>query len=951
MSETAGLSATVVGAGPVACLVAIGLRAQSFEVDLYERGPDVRRAQGVRGHSFNLTLTKRGLGSLDRAVVDLLYANGVPMPQRVIHARDGKVSYQPYSLDPEHHLLSIPRTLLHRILLDEAEKAGARIHFQHDCVAVDPVAGAATFVADGIVRVTSDLLVGCDGANSTVRHEVSRRGSRMTIHQEYVRDGFVEIVVPAAADGGHALLQQLRDPARPQSREHGLHVWPRGDFMMLAQPNVNGTYTAGLWMPMTADGEAPDWRKLTGRSDVEALFATHFTDLVPLAPGYADDVLRFPPAPLKTIRCSPHHFGRTVLLGDSAHTLVPYFGQGINCSFEDVRTFLALLEANRRRMDGQSAIAATLPEYTRLRNPAGDAIADLSLAMARELKQRSGDPGFQARTALEKALHAAHPDLYVPLYHAVAFTETPYHEVVARHRRQRAVLDELCRRYDPRTDADLIIGEYAAVLGGGAAVPEPRREDDRVRASATLDIGPAQQRSLLDAVAARLADYHEALAKRNFPASYPPRPTAGPSPLPRHGVDLDTLLDELFDAAMPQGMMHAHPGFLAHVPSGGLFQGAVGEFLARSLNRFAGAWAAAPGFARIETDVIDWFCRIMGYGPGSFGYLTTGGSIANFMALRCALERLPERERHRARVYVSDQGHFSVAKAARLAGLPADRVVVVPTGPDYRMDVAALRAAVAADVRDGIPPGCVVATAGTTNTGAVDDIEQLAAVAAEFGVWLHVDACFGGFFRLTRRGRELLAGTGQADSIAVDAHKSLFLPHGSSALLVRDKASLRAAFAIPGAAYIPELSSDEDTADFMNYGPEVTREFRGLTAWLPLRLHGAGAFERGLDHKLDLADELATRLAAVPGLAVVGRGRPHLPTVAFRAHDSDAATAALCERVCERGNVYVATSVLPREGAVVRACLTHHLTDEMVVDQFIEDVQVALPRLEKETTS
>ncbi|MCG8917239.1 aminotransferase class V-fold PLP-dependent enzyme [Actinokineospora sp. PR83] len=951
MSGTTRLTAAVVGAGPVACLVAIGLRAQSFEVDLYERGPDIRRAEGGRGHSFNLTLTKRGLGSLDPAVVDLLYANGVPLPQRVIHAGDGSVSYQPYSLDPDHHLLSIPRGLLHRILLDEAERAGARIHFEHDCVSVDPVAGAATFVADTMVRVEADLLVGCDGANSTVRHEISRRGSRMTIHQEYVRDGFVEIVVPAAEDGGHALLRQLRDPATPESLVHGLHVWPRGDFMLLAQPNVDGTYTAGLWMPMTADGDAPDWRTLSGRAEVEALFAEHFADLVPLAPGFADDVLRFPPAPLKTLRCGPYHHGKTVLLGDSAHTLVPFFGQGINCSFEDVRTFLALLEANRNRADGPAAIAAALPEYTRLRKPAGDAIADLSLAMARELKNRTGDPGFRARSALEKVLHATHPDLYVPLYHAVAFTDSPYHEVVARHRRQRAVLDDLCRRHDPSTDRDLIIAEYAAVLGAGAAVPAPRHEDEHVRATASLDLGPARQRALLDAVSARLADYHEDLAKRNFPASYPATDTQGPSPLPECGTDLPALLDELFDTAMPQGMMHAHPGFLAHVPSGGLFQGAVGEFLARALNRFAGAWAAAPGFARMETDVIDWFCRIMGYGSGSFGYLTTGGSIANFMALRCALERVPEHDRHRARVYVSDQGHFSVAKAAKLAGLPADRVVVVPTGADHRMDVDALRSAILADARAGDPPGCVVATAGTTNTGAVDDIRALAAVAAEHGVWLHVDACFGGFFRLTARGRELLAGTELADSIAVDAHKSLFLPHGSSALLVREKAALRAAFAIPGAAYIPELSTDEDTADFMNYGPEVTREFRGLTAWLPLRLHGAVAFERGLDHKLDLADELAARLAALPGVAVVDRAAPHLPTVAFRVRNSDAATAELCERVCARGNVYVATSVLPREGTVVRACLTHHLTDELVVDQFVEDVQSAMQRLEKETAS
>ncbi|WP_344329486.1 aminotransferase class V-fold PLP-dependent enzyme [Aeromicrobium halocynthiae] len=954
MPNTPGLRATVVGAGPVACLTAIGLRGQEFEVDLYERGPDPRGATGLRGHSFNLTLTKRGLDSLDPAVVEALYAHGVPLPQRVIHGQDGSISYQQYSLDPSHHLLSIPRALLHRILIDEAERAGARIHFQHDCIAVDPIEATASFVADeGVVGSAADLLVGCDGANSTVRHEISRHGSRMTMRQEYVQDGFVEIVVPAAADGGHALMQALHDPAEPASRKHGLHVWPRGESVLIAQPNVDGTYTAGLWMPLTADGDTPDWRTLRGRAAVEAMFTEHFADLVPMAPDYADDVLRFPPAPLKTIRCDPYHHGRTVLMGDSAHTLVPFFGQGINCSFEDVRTFLTLLAAKRCDADGPGAIAAALPEYTRLRKPAGHAISDMSLAMARELKQQAGDPNFHHRSNLEKSLQAAHPDLYVPLYHAVAFTETPYHEVVARHRRQRAVLDELCRRYDPYADKDQIIAECATLL----ALPRVDDACDRADGSGeeapgadigSLDMDPADQRRLLDAVSDRLTGLQEELAARNVPASYPPQPVVAASPLPRHGTELEPLLDELFDSAMPQGMMHAHPGFLAHVPSGGLFQAAVGEFVARASNRFAGAWAAAPGLARIETDVIDWFCSIMGYGPGSFGYLTTGGSIANFMAVRCALERIPEHARHRARIYVSDQGHFSVAKAARLAGLPADRVVAVRTGLDYRMDVDALREAIAADLRDGVPPGCIVATGGTTNTGAVDDVEALAVVAEETGTWLHVDACFGGFFRLTSRGRRLLAGSGRADSIAVDGHKSLFLPHGSSALLVREKATLREAFAIPGAAYIPELSTDETTADFMNYGPEVTREFRGLTAWLPMRLHGAGAFERALDQKLDLADRLAKRLADLPGIDVVQRGAPHLPTVAFRVDGPPAGTIALCERVCERGNVYVATSVLPHEGTVIRACLTHHLTDEMVVDQLIEDLQGARSRQKRE---
>ncbi|MEU8382197.1 pyridoxal-dependent decarboxylase [Streptosporangium sp. NPDC048865] len=1005
---------TVVGAGPVACLVAIELRKRSFEVSLYERGSDVRLATGGRGHSFNLTLTRRGLTSLDGHIVDMLYRNGVVLPQRVIHHVDGTTSCQPYGTDPDlHHLLSIPRSLLHEMLLDEAEKAGARLNFGFECIGVEPASGSATFVdgGAGIVRTSADLLIGCDGANSIVRHEMFRRGAQMRISQDYVSDGFVEIRIPALAGGGHALLDAARDAERPGAPRHGLHIWPRGEFMLLAQPNVDGSYTAGLWMPMAGgdDGEGGErlgWDRVRTRRDVRALFEEHFPDVVDLASSYAEDVLQWAPAPLKTVRCDPYHHGRTVLVGDSAHTLVPFFGQGINCSFEDVRTFFALFDRTLAETghDAAAALAATLPAYTEWRRPAGDTIADLSLAMASELKDRSGDVAFQTRKRLEKELHLRHPGLYVPLYHAVAFTDTPYQDAVARHERHRAVLDELCARHDPAGEAELIIAAYAEAIGRAGpgpgsglgsspdpdvgsgpgspagrrpagighlvpaprterhAVPAPRTERSAAAPGTDLYLDPAQQKELLDVVTSRLVDFHEDLSKGNHPAWYrvaaaePPR---AEQRAPRTGTAVATLLDEIFDSALPDGMMHPHPGFMAHVPSGGLFQGAVGEFVARSLNRFAGAWAAAPGFARLEANVIDWFCSLMGYGEGSFGYLTTGGSIANFMALRCALERLPEHQHHRAAVYVSDQGHFSVAKAERLAGIGAGGHRAVPTDGAYRMDLVALRETIERDLRYGTPPACVVATAGTTNTGAVDDLRAVAGLCREYGVWFHVDACFGGFFRLTRRGRALLDGIEEADSIAVDAHKSLFLPHGSSALLVRDKSTLKQAFAIPDAAYIPELSQDDDRPDFMDYGPELTREFRGLTAWLPIKMHGINAFERCLDDKLDLAEDLAGRLAGVDGIDIVSRGEPHLPTVAFRvrpdstgdaadAAEADRLTERVCELVCSRGNIYVATSELPREGHVIRACIMHHQTDAGVIDQFVEDVRWALRRLGEE---
>ncbi|CAM3887230.1 aminotransferase class V-fold PLP-dependent enzyme [Nocardiopsis rhodophaea] len=946
------LRVAIVGAGPVACLVAIELRKNAFHVDLYEKGEDIRRIPPAKGHSFNLTLTTRGLRSLDSRIVDLLYQRGVPLPQRVVHHRDGELTYQRYGTEPEHHLLSIPRGVLHRALLDEAARAGARFHFGHECIGADPKNATAAFAVRGsaIEEVTADLLIGCDGANSVVRAEMSRRGARMRISQEYIDHGYIELQMPPRL-GGHALLQAFRDPHRPESGEHGLHVWPRGEFMMLAQPNVDLSYTASLFMPLRSADGSPAFSAVHDAEGVEALFGENFADAVEFLPSLVDDFLTTTPASLKTVKCHPYHYGRTVLIGDAAHAMVPFYGQGINCSFEDVREFLRILD-ERMRIGGANGIAPALTDFTELRKAPGDAIADLSLRNLRELTDQTGDHAYHARDRLDKRLFREHPDDFMPLYHMVAFTDLPYDEVVRRHERQSALVGDLCRRFDIDTEADRIVAAYAGAAGGDIPVLPDGSGDSE------LELAPEEVRRLLDTVALRVLRYRDALNRGEYPASYLQESSAADyesgrkasdavreDTAPAHGTELEPLLAEVFDEAATSGMVHPHPGFMSHVPSGGLFQGAVGEFVSRLLNRFIGVWAATPGLTQIETNVIRWFCTMLGYGEGSFGYLTTGGSIANFMGVRCALEALPEDDRARATVYVSTQGHFSVKKAARMAGVPEDRVHAVATRPDYTMDLGELRDRIERDRASGLVPACVVATAGTTGTGAIDDLAGIARLCAAEGVWMHADACFGGFFRLTARGRELLRGIEDADSIAVDAHKSLFLPHGTSALLVREQARLRAAFAVPGAAYIPELTSDDAYVDFCDYGPELTREMRGLTAWLPIKLHGLAAFERSLDHKLDLADELAAQLRSLPGVDVLPRAPGHLPVVAFRATADGSRgarqTELLCRRICSRGDVYVATAELPNEGLVVRACIMHHRTSRAVVDRLVDAVRWA----------
>ncbi|MGH3706931.1 MAG: pyridoxal phosphate-dependent decarboxylase family protein [Pseudonocardiaceae bacterium] len=479
-----------------------------------------------------------------------------------------------------------------------------------------------------------------------------------------------------------------------------------------------------------------------------------------------------------------------------------------------------------------------------------------------------------------------------------------------------------------------------------------------------FDLSPAQLEDLLSATTLRILQYQRDLSEGKYPASYihdsinVANYSEGKhigaqlreDEVPQIGTSIDVLLGDIFDRAMTNGTMHAHPGFLAHVPSGGLFQAAVGEFIARSLNRFIGVWAAAPGFTEIESNVIKWFCNILGYGDQAFGYLTTGGSIANFMALRCALEQLDEAARPLATIYVSDQGHFSVEKAAKLAGISRDRVRIIGTHSDHSINTDELAERIKSDKFLGFYPACVVATAGTTNTGAVDNLGNIAACCRKQNIWLHVDACFGGFFRLTARGKEILEGIELAESISVDAHKSLFMPHGTSALLVKERAHLRDTFEIPGASYIPGLTNGDDLVDFCNYGPELSREVRGFTAWLPIKMHGIRAFERCLDQKLDQADYLAESLLEINGTEIVKRGSPHLPVVAFKLRgdsraEEDQMAETLCELICSRSNVYLTTTRLPQEGLVLRACILHHQTNKGTIDQVLEDMRWSIKNM------
>ena len=297
------------------------------------------------------------------------------------------------------------------------------------------------------------------------------------------------------------------------------------------------------------------------------------------------------------------------------------------------------------------------------------------------------------------------------------------------------------------------------------------------------------------------------------------------------------------------------------------------------MNRYVGVWLAAPGLVQLELNVVRWFCEIVGYGAGSGGILTSGGSLSNLTAVVTARrEQLPEDFRH-GTIYTSDQTHHSIRKSAVLAGFPESSVREIPTNDRQEIRLDALGDRIAVDRAAGLQPFCVVGSAGTTNTGAVDDLDALADLAEREGLWLHIDGAYGGFFALTERGREAMHGLERADSITLDPHKGLFLPYGNGCLLVRDEEALRRAHAT-FADYMPSMQHDPDFVDFCDLSPELSRDFRGLRAWLPIRLFGIDAFTESLDEKLDLVLWAAEELRKVPGIEIVCE--PRLSLVAFR---------------------------------------------------------------------
>lgn len=412
---------------------------------------------------------------------------------------------------------------------------------------------------------------------------------------------------------------------------------------------------------------------------------------------------------------------------------------------------------------------------------------------------------------------------------------------------------------------------------------------------------------------------------------------------PEHGSALEPLLDLLFDELIPRSFTTVGAGYLAYIPGGGVYPAALADYIADTTNRYTGIWMAAPALVQLEANVLEWLREWMDFPVGTAGLLTTGGSGATFNAIACARERLLGHDIRAGTLYTSSQGHHCINKAAKLAGIAPDRVRSIPVDDAFRMDVAALADAIAADRAEGLTPFFVASSAGTTNTGAVDPLDEIADLCAREQLWHHVDGAYGAFFHLCPELRPLLRGLSRADSLTLDPHKGMFLPYGTGALLVRDGAALRELHSAT-AGYLPENQSE--FYDPAQHGPELSRGFPGLRVWLSVKMYGAARYRAAIAEKRALALWAAERVAAIPGVVI--DAAPQLSLFAFHLsgpslttrHDQNVATERLVEQVTARGRVFLSGCTVNGR-YLARICVLSFRTRR-------DDVEAAVAQLAEE---
>jgi glutamate/tyrosine decarboxylase-like PLP-dependent enzyme len=460
------------------------------------------------------------------------------------------------------------------------------------------------------------------------------------------------------------------------------------------------------------------------------------------------------------------------------------------------------------------------------------------------------------------------------------------------------------------------------------------------RAARPLEPGVTRRRRLRDAV---LASSERFLRKIEFLKAFEEVPEPGrallDAPISEQGLPLEAVIELVEEEVVRPGGNTASGGHLAYIPGGGIYHAALGDFLAAVSNKYAGVFFAGPGPVRMENLLIRWVADLVGYPPSAAGYIASGGSIANLTAIAAARDahRLRGAEYRSAAVYLTAQAHHCIDKALRIAGMAEAPIRRVPMDPAYRMRPDALAQIIAADRAQGLRPWLVVASAGTTDTGAVDPLDAIADVAERERCWFHVDAAYGGFFLLTDHGRTALAGIGRSDSVVLDPHKGLFLPYGAGVLVVREAKALAVSHDI-SSSYMQDALREASEISPADVSPELSKHFRALRMWLPLILLGTRPFRAALEEKLLLAryfhgeiQRAGYEAGPAPDLSVVTYR--WVPPGASLEH-TNAVNQAIVEGSRRDGRVFLSSTMLDGRFTLRMASLsfrTHRRTIDLAV--------------------
>ena len=420
MSKVENIS--IVGAGLVGSLMGIYLAKRGFKVSLFESRLDLRKNNIDSGRSINLALSNRGWAPLrELGLEEEAKKLAIPMNGRMMHDESGDLTFQPYGKDGQS-IFSVSRGGLNELLLNTAEENGVKIFFNKRCTHIDLEENALTF-SDG-EEVKSDAIIGADGAYSIVRG-VIQKTSRFNYSQHYIEHGYKELTIPATDTNGFKI------------EKNALHIWPRGTFMLIALPNLDGSFTVTLFLPY--EGEK-SFATLTSDEEITEFFQTTFPDAHDLIPSLLSDFQEHPTSSLVTVKCFPWYKNQSLLIGDAAHAIVPFYGQGMNCGFEDCRILNKLLE------EFDNDWERTITSFSEVRKNDADAISDLALHNFIEMRDLVADDNFLLRKKIEARLNKLYPDQWIPLYSMVTFNEQiPYSQAQKTGRIQANIMDEVMK--------------------------------------------------------------------------------------------------------------------------------------------------------------------------------------------------------------------------------------------------------------------------------------------------------------------------------------------------------------------------------------------------------------------------------------------------------------------------------------------------------------------------